>query len=254
MAYTVTDWHNGETALSARNMNHIEQGIKDAHDGLANVFTKTEIFDAIYPIGTIYMSVNNVDPGTLFGGTWVEWGQGRVPVGVDTQQEEFNTVSKMGGDKTHTLTTAQMPSHTHIQNSHNHTQNSHNHTQNSHNHTQNSHNHTQNAHSHGSIKGRFVESNGPVQNDATLKGSGEAIHVPYVTYWDDYNFGSHTNTANATATNQAATATNKATTATNQAATATNIAATATNQNTGGGQAHNNLQPYITCYMWKRTS
>jgi hypothetical protein len=44
------------------------------------------------------------------------------------------------------------------------------------------------------------------------------------------------------------------TTATNNPATATNNAATATNQNTGGGGAHNNLPPYITCYMFVRTA
>lgn len=55
------------------------------------------IFDLIYPIGSIYMSVNNTNPGTLFGGTWVAWGSGRVPVGVDTTQTEFNTVEATGG-------------------------------------------------------------------------------------------------------------------------------------------------------------
>lgn len=54
--------------------------------------------------------------------------KGRVVTGYDSSQTEFNTIGKTGGAKTHTLTTAEMPSHTHIQNSHNHTQDAHNHT------------------------------------------------------------------------------------------------------------------------------
>lgn len=65
------------------------------------------IFDLIYPIGSIYISVNNTNPGTLFGGTWEAWGSGRVPVGVDTSQTEFNTVEKAGGSK-------YLQSHNHI--------------------------------------------------------------------------------------------------------------------------------------------
>ena len=62
--------------------------------------------DLVYPIGSIYLSVNNTNPSKYFGGTWVAWGTGRVPVGVDTSQTEFNTVEKTGGSK-------QMQSHHH---------------------------------------------------------------------------------------------------------------------------------------------
>ena len=55
--------------------------------------------DLVYPIGSIYFSVNNVNPSKYFGGTWVTWGTGKVPVGVDTSQSEFNTVEKTGGSK-----------------------------------------------------------------------------------------------------------------------------------------------------------
>ena len=72
-----------------------------------------EIRDLIYPVGSIYMSVNAVNPSIFLGGTWEIWGNGRVPVGVDTTQEEFNTVEKTGGEKAHTLTIAEMPSHAH---------------------------------------------------------------------------------------------------------------------------------------------
>ncbi len=35
----------------------------------------------------------------IYGGTWVQWGKGRVPVSIDTSQTEFNTSEKTGGDK-----------------------------------------------------------------------------------------------------------------------------------------------------------
>lgn len=58
---------------------------------------------------------------------------GRVPVGFDVTQSEFDFLGKTGGAKTHTLTVNEMPSHTHTQNSHSHTGStseagSHNHT------------------------------------------------------------------------------------------------------------------------------
>lgn len=61
--------------------------------------------------------------------------QGRVPVGLDSSQTEFDSVGKLGGEKDHQLTVNEMPSHTHIQDAHSHTQASHSHTVNSHTHS-----------------------------------------------------------------------------------------------------------------------
>lgn len=55
--------------------------------------------DFIYPIGSIYFSINSQNPSKWFGGTWEAWGTGRVPVGIDTSQTEFNSVEKTGGSK-----------------------------------------------------------------------------------------------------------------------------------------------------------
>lgn len=75
-----------------------------------------------YPVGSIYMSVVNTNPSVLFGGTWVEFGSGRVVVGVDTGDADFNTVEKTGGAKTHTHTT---PVHSHTTPAHSHASASH---------------------------------------------------------------------------------------------------------------------------------
>lgn len=63
--------------------------------------------------------------------TWIAWGSGRVPVGVDETQTDFKTVELTGGSNSVTLTTANLPSHTHSVPNHTHTMasaGSHNHS------------------------------------------------------------------------------------------------------------------------------
>lgn len=71
------------------------------------------LLQKVFPVGAIYISVNSTDPGILFGGTWERWGIGRVPVGVSENETEFATADKTGGEKVHTLTVNEIPSHQH---------------------------------------------------------------------------------------------------------------------------------------------
>jgi hypothetical protein len=68
---------------------------------------------SLYPVGCVYTSVVVTSPATFFGGTWVAFGAGKVLVGVDIFDTSFDTVEEAGGAKTHTLTEAQLPAHTH---------------------------------------------------------------------------------------------------------------------------------------------
>jgi len=155
-----------------------EKGDLDVNADLTTMYSKgtttfkTLIVDLVYPVGAIYLSVNSTSPATLFGGTWAVWGTGRVPVGINTGDTDFSTIEKTGGAKTHTLTTEQMPSHTH-----------------------------------------------PITNSSYPEGvQGAKSGYGYTEVaLNRSNYGNYTESA-------------------------------------GGGQAHNNLQPYITCYMWKRTA
>lgn len=137
--------------------------------------TLAQVMLSIYPIGAIFMSSASTNPDTLFGGTWEAYGQGRVLVGKATSGT-FATAGATGGSETHTLTEAEMPSHTHIQNAHSHT----------------------------------IPSSSSGADVSTVRPGGSTD-------------------------------------------TLTTSSTTATNQNTGGGEAHNNLQPYIVVYMWRRT-
>ena len=122
---------------------------------------------AVYPVGSIYINAAvATNPGTLLGfGTWAAFGAGRVIVGLNASDSDFDTAQETGGTKTHTLTIDEMPAHTH---------------------------------------------------DVTMSTSDT-----------DNNNLSEGDTSGTSSF---------------------------TTSSTGGGQAHNNLQPYIVAYMWRRTA
>lgn len=141
---TPSEWQ-GTTPLSSLNLNNMQNNIDKAKvektttiagiDLQNNITTselatalKTAIGNLMYPVGSIYLSIKNTNPKTLFGGTWVAWGTGRVPVGIDSNDEKFNSVEKAGGSNTtsishthsisgntggHTLTVNEIPAHKH---------------------------------------------------------------------------------------------------------------------------------------------
>jgi len=74
--------------------------------------------EKVYPVGAIFTTVtayaNSAAVVAAIGGTtWTAFGSGRVLVGVDSSDTDFDTVEETGGSKTHTLTIAEMPAHTH---------------------------------------------------------------------------------------------------------------------------------------------
>ena len=132
----------------------------------------------VYPVGSIYINAAvATNPGTLLGfGTWVAFGAGRVMVGIDASQTEFDTLGEESGSKTHQLTEAELPSHFHLS-------------------------------GYGA--------------DATPRhgttGSLSSVRID--------NDGNAFNSTSAAHTSSV-----------------------------GSGTAHNNLQPYIVVYMWRRTA
>lgn len=79
----------------------------------ANIKANMSLY--IYPVGAIYTSVVSTSPATLFGGTWSAFAAGRVLVGIDSGDTDFDTVEETRGAKTHTLTSSEsgLPVHSH---------------------------------------------------------------------------------------------------------------------------------------------
>lgn len=71
------------------------------------IYYRTPV-DLIYPVGSIYMSVNATDPSALFGGTWEQ-----IKDRFLLSAGDSHAAGSTGGEETHTLTAAELPDHTH---------------------------------------------------------------------------------------------------------------------------------------------
>ena len=104
-------------------MPHISNYTGDQIDELV---VKSDFVNLIYPIGSIYFSVNSTSPATLFGGTWTRiqekfllgWGSPGENTTTDFGQMydmyTGKTAGATGGEISHTLIESEMPSHNHM--------------------------------------------------------------------------------------------------------------------------------------------
>jgi microcystin-dependent protein len=175
---------------------------------------------AIYRVGSLYFTTENINPGTwMTETTWVAWGQGRTILGMGTSDSDpngdvtYSTVEAKGGSRIHELTIAEMPAHSHPVSAHTHPY----------------------TNGTGSLSGiRSANTGYPVSSGVfqeSINGGEQGTAVGNNQYLTDnvirFNLS------------KGGFAINENTTA-------------LTTDDVGSDNSHNNLQPYITCYLWKR--
>lgn len=231
------------------------------------------LLSAIYPIGSIYLSVNATSPATLFGGTWTQI-KDKFLLGSGNTYALGTT----GGEATHVLTAAELPVHFHTvaitstteSATHTHTgtaastNTDHTHSGNtgtaSANHTHGGTTDAQGMHTHpvtvkmadaqaGTNKDRACHPNSQTNTwDGAATASGNHAHNLSVAAdgWNHYHgFTTGAMSANGAHTHSVTTGNNSATHTHNVSGNTGNI---------GSDTAHNNMPPYLVVTMWQRTA
>lgn len=172
------------------------------------------------------MSMSPTSPAEIFGGTWEALDEGRVLIGANTEYP----VGATGGEKTHALTTAEMPSHNHTMVS-----------TGSHIHSGS----TTSVGAHEHIGGTIRIWDAASGYYGVAYTSTDKIAFPLARWESDY----YDNLAKFDLDYTNTTGAHSHSLTINSAGSHSH-----TINNAGSGNAHNIMQPYLSVYMWKRTA
>ena len=262
-AYAATTYAVSATKISySDNSNLGADNVQAAIDGTCTKFSsqltnlknevKTETINEMYPVGSIYITTSISTASelekTLGVGTWESYASGKTLVGVGTGTDS-NSVSKTfkvnetGGEYTHNLTTSEIPSHSHSIPSLSGTASSTG-SGYSFSHTCKTKTTSSNGdHSH-SLYNQVDNYSGAILN---VGGGNSTVKIYYKkdNSTKTLNAGAHTHSYEDCYLNKLS----------GVEAHAHTVSTTASSTGAiGGSEAHNNIQPYLAVYMYKRTS
>lgn len=221
--------------------------------------------DNVYPVGSIYMSVNNTNPETLFPNTVWSPLYNRMLIGAG----DSYSVNDTGGETTHTLTTAEMPQHNHspytygvsgsgsVTYGHQHQfiktgYHNHSFSGSSHNHAMNS-NYTKNF--------LAVDASTDVKINGTRRAFPSTSSSGYYFVYADTagsiteEYACATQTASGTVGYEGYSTFDAWTSSNGESSSVSvSVSASVAEYDRGSSSAHNNMPPYLAVYMWKRVS
>ena len=179
-------------------------------DGIALV-------NKMFPVGSVYITATNTNPGTFLGGTWTQIAQGRTLIGVGTLGDDTYAAGNTGGAARVTLGINELPSHNHGGTTGNESAN---HTHSGTTASAGTHAHTTPLSDGGYFQysggGGISGTNRPLGADGTTSSDGAHTH----TFTTNGVSANHTHSISAQ----------------------------------GGGLAHENRMPYLAVYFWQRTA